>query len=80
MEDSTHGWIRLKALAIDGVRVGIYPHERDDPRTVLVDVALWAPIKPAAQSELFEDAVDYNAVAALVREVSSSVPPWAAHG
>lgn len=70
MEDETYGWIRLKDLAIDDVRVGIYPHERDDPRTVIFDLRLWAPITPAARSERIEDAIDYDTIAAIVRDVS----------
>ena len=70
MSSATHGWIRLQRLAIDGVRLGIYPHERDDPRTIVVDVGLWVPISIAAASELISDTVDYDGVAATIREVS----------
>jgi dihydroneopterin aldolase len=70
MNEETFGWIRVRNLAIDGVRVGIYPHEREDPRTVVFDLGLWAPITPAATSERIEDAVDYDTVATIVRDIS----------
>lgn len=70
MSSATYGWIRLQSLAIDGVRLGIYPHERNDPRTIVVDVGLWVPITKAARSELITDTIDYDGVAAAVREVS----------
>ncbi|MBI3178437.1 MAG: dihydroneopterin aldolase [Deltaproteobacteria bacterium] len=69
MDDSTYGWIRLRGLHISGVRVGIYPHERDDPRSIVVDVALWAQIGTAARSERLADTVDYATAANRVREV-----------
>ncbi len=70
VSSATHGWIRLQRLAVDGVRLGIYPHERDNPRTVVVDVGLWVPTAVAARSELISDTIDYDGVAAAVREVS----------
>ncbi|MFC1609356.1 dihydroneopterin aldolase [Myxococcota bacterium] len=70
MSKETHGWIRLKQLQVDGVRVGIYPHEKDGPQSVVFDVGLWAPVRPAANSERIDDTVDYDAVAELVRGVS----------
>ena len=69
MSSETHGWIRLQRLAIDGVRIGIYPHERDDPRTVVVEIGMWVPIATAARTEKIEDTIDYDAVAAHAREV-----------
>jgi dihydroneopterin aldolase len=70
MSDHTHGWIRLKGLHVDGVRVGIYPHEKNGPQSVVVDLGLWVPIRPAADSEKITDAIDYDAVAELVRDIS----------
>ncbi len=69
MESATYGWIRLRGLQIGGVRVGIYPHERDDPRSIVVDVALWTEVQKAARAEHLADTVDYAAAATRVREV-----------
>lgn len=70
MTKQTHGWIRLKGLHIDGVRVGIYPHEKKDGQSVVVDLGLWAATHAAAESEQIEQTIDYDRVAALVRELS----------
>ncbi len=70
MADQNHGWIRLQGLHVDGVRVGIYPHEKDGPQSVVVDVALWVPVRAAAESEKIDDAVNYDTVAERVRSLS----------
>jgi dihydroneopterin aldolase len=70
MLDDTHGWIRLKGLHVDGVRVGIYPHEKNGQQSVVVDVSLWVAVRPAADSENIEDAIDYDGIADLVRGIS----------
>jgi dihydroneopterin aldolase len=70
MEEETHGWIRLEGLHVDGVRVGIHPHEKEGLQSVVVDVALWVPVRHAADSEKLEDAVDYDTIAELVRNLS----------
>jgi dihydroneopterin aldolase len=70
MQDETHGWIRLEGLHVDGVRVGIHPHEKNGRQSVVVDVALWVPVRRAADSEKIADAVDYDTIAELVRSLS----------
>lgn len=58
--------IELVGLEVFG-RHGVDDHERKDGRTFLYDVALDVAVPP---SDRLEDAVDYRAVAACVREVS----------
>jgi len=70
MDSSTHGWIRLRGVRIEDARVGIYPHERDRPQTIEVDVSLWAAISPAALSERIADTIDYDSVASFVQQVT----------
>jgi dihydroneopterin aldolase len=70
MEDQTHGWIRLRSLAIDGARVGVYPHERTATRVVVIDVALWAKTAQAAKSDRLSDTVDYDEVARVTRAIA----------
>lgn len=69
-ETQTYGWIRLSGLHVDGVRVGIYPHEKNSQQSVVIDVGLWLDVAKAALSEKIEDTVDYDAVTALVRKES----------
>jgi dihydroneopterin aldolase len=64
------GWIRLQSLHVDGVRVGIYPHEKDGPQSVVIDIGLYVDLAKAARSEKIKDTVDYDAVATMARELA----------
>lgn len=59
--------VELEGLEVFG-RHGVEEEERRDGRTFLYDV--WLEVSDAAVSDRIEDAVDYRAVAACVREVS----------
>ena len=70
MESRRHAWIRLRDLHVDGVRLGIYPHEEAGQQSVVIHLGLWVDIGAAADSERIVDTVDYDAVARSAREVS----------
>ena len=72
MNEEGHGWIRLANLQVDGARLGVYPTEHNQPRAVIVDVALWVPTAPAANTDQLTDTIDYDAIAAVVRDVCTS--------
>ena len=61
--------IELRGLELRG-RHGVLPEEARDGQRFLFDVELDVPAEPAAASDGIEDAVDYRAVAAAVRDVS----------
>jgi dihydroneopterin aldolase len=61
--------VELAGLEVFG-RHGVYEAERREGRTLLYDV--WLDVPDAALSDRLEDAVDYDEVAACVREVSDA--------
>lgn len=69
MTDRTHGWIRVRGLRVEDTRVGVYPHERELPRRLTIDVALWTDVASAAASESLRDTIDYDRVIELVQRV-----------
>lgn len=62
------GTTGLKQLRVDCI-VGIHPHERTHPQTVILDIELDYDFTPAASSDAIPDAVDYDLVAASVTEL-----------
>ena len=62
------GTTGLKALRVDCI-VGIYPHERVQTQTVLLDIELDYDFAPAAAADAVALAVDYDAVASSVTEL-----------
>ncbi len=63
------GWIHLRGLHVDGVRVGVYPHEERSAQSVVVDASLASPIGAAADQERIDATIDYDAVARRLREL-----------
>jgi 7,8-dihydroneopterin aldolase/epimerase/oxygenase len=61
--------VELTGLRIFG-RHGVYPEEREEGQDFLFDVEL--DVGDRGSSDRLEDAVDYNAVARAVREVSAA--------
>lgn len=59
------GTTGLKDLRVDCI-VGIYPHERAVPQTVLLDIEIDYDFAAPAASDAIADAVDYDDVAASV--------------
>ncbi len=61
--------IELTGLRVSG-RHGAYDEEREHTRAFVVDVEL--DVGDAGESDRLEDAVDYDAVARVVQDVSSA--------
>ena len=61
--------IELRGIVLDGFH-GVLDDERRDGQRFLVDVELDLEHELAARSDAIEDAVDYRAVVARVRQVS----------
>ena len=61
------GTTGLKDLRVDCI-VGIYPHERAVPQTVLLDIEIDYDFAAPAASDAIADAVDYDDVAASVEK------------
>lgn len=59
------GTTGISQLRVDCI-VGIYPHERTNVQTVLLDIELDYDFAPPAASDAIPDAVDYDHVAASV--------------
>ena len=57
--------ITIEGLTVDCV-VGVYPHEREAPQPLVVDVAMHVDTRTAARSERLRDTVHYGEVAAQV--------------
>ncbi len=53
--------ISLEGLKVDCI-VGVYPHERQTPQRLIVDVQLFLDTSHAARSERLEDSLDYELV------------------
>lgn len=62
------GAILLRGLRVPCI-IGIFPHERETPQDVLLDVELDLDIGPAAASEDVHQTVDYDAVSAALTEL-----------
>ncbi len=62
------GTTGLTELRVDCI-VGIYPHEREQIQTVMLDVELDYDFAPAAGSDAITDAVDYDQVVASGTEL-----------
>ena len=54
--------IRITGLEVECI-VGVYPHERDVPQRLRVDLELEAPTEVAALHERLRDTVDYASIA-----------------
>lgn len=63
--------IELDGIELHG-RHGVLDHERRDGQRFLVDVELDLADERPAATDAIEDAVDYRAVVALVREISDA--------
>lgn len=62
------GTTGCRGLRIDCV-VGVYPHEREQPQPIVIDIELDYDIATAAGSDTVSDAVDYDRVVAGVTEL-----------
>lgn len=63
--------IFIRDLRLETV-IGVYPHERQARRTVLLDLELGADLRPAAASDHLDDTLNYQAVTQRIVEVASA--------
>lgn len=59
--------IFIRDLRIETL-IGVYPEERQNRQTLLLDLELGADLRPAAASDRLDDTLNYQAVAHRVRE------------
>lgn len=75
-------WIRISGLEVDCV-VGVYPHERDTPQPLRLDVGLCLDTELSAKRERLRRTVDYAALSAqlafLLRNARFRMLETAAH-
>lgn len=64
-------WVRIRGLELDCV-VGVYPHERDVPQPLGVDLDLCLDTDRAGRRERLRFGIDYAGAAAQVRFLLSS--------
>ncbi len=62
------GTAGLRNLEVTGI-VGVYARERERPQPVVFDIEVDYDLAPAAQSDALADAIDYDGIAAAVREL-----------
>ena len=59
--------VEVRGLVIP-VRVGVLPHEKAEPRRLVVDLDLWVgDLRPAGVSDRLEDTVDYADLCETIR-------------
>ena len=58
----------LKALGI----IGIYPHERETPQEILINVTVYTNTRCAAQTDDIADCVDYDSLAKKIKSHAES--------
>ncbi len=73
MHAQVPGTLHIRGLRCKG-RHGAYPGEQDAAREFLVDVDLDADLGPAVSGDQLEEAVDFAAVAEIVRRVVGGEP------
>ncbi|MDG4550897.1 MAG: dihydroneopterin aldolase [Candidatus Contendobacter sp.] len=52
--------------------IGVYPHERQQRRILLLDLELGTDIRPAAASDRLDDTLDYQAVTRRLVEFAAA--------
>ncbi|HLE38928.1 MAG TPA: dihydroneopterin aldolase [Acidimicrobiia bacterium] len=66
--------IFIRDLLVRGI-VGINPEERTNPQDIVINVTMWADLRPAARSDDIADAVNYRTVAkAIIAQVEQGEP------
>jgi dihydroneopterin aldolase len=66
---ATHGWICLRGIEVDGMRVGVLPEEQHRLQRVKVDVQLYVNTARAARTDAVEDTVNWSTVVQEVLRV-----------
>ncbi len=64
--------IIIRDLLLRGI-VGINPDERENPQDILINMVVYADIRPAAASDDIEDAVNYRTITKrIIQHVEAS--------
>jgi len=58
--------IFIKNLKANGI-IGIYPHEREMPQEMLINVTVYADTQRAANTDDIDDCVDYDSLAKKIK-------------
>ena len=64
--------IIINNLRAHGI-IGIYPHERQTPQDILINIIVYTDTSRAAQTDDIGDCVDYDALAKKVKSYAESV-------
>lgn len=72
MTQSLPGWIHLQGVRVEGVRIGVYPHERQQPRHLMLDIGVLAEIGSASASDNLASGIDYDAIGRVAAEICLS--------
>jgi dihydroneopterin aldolase len=62
--------VRIEALEIDAP-IGVYPQEQGILQKLIVDIAIDCDVKPAAETDALEHAIDYDRLAALAKTIAT---------
>lgn len=65
--------IQLAAISGRG-RHGVYPSERENPQTFVVDLDMYCDLRAARDSDDVDDTVDYSVIAQQVRDIIEGTP------
>ena len=52
--------------------IGVNPEERREKQDVVINVTLWADLRPAGRSDRFEDTVDYRGIKKRIYEMTEA--------
>lgn len=63
--------IFIRDLRLETV-IGVYPHERQARRSLMLDLELGVDLRPAAASDRLDDTLNYQAVAQRIVEVANA--------
>lgn len=61
----------IKDLRAHGI-IGIYPHERETPQDILINVTVYTNTRRAAQTDDIEDCVNYGTLAGKLKAHAES--------
>jgi len=61
----------IKDLRAHGI-IGIYPHERETPQDILINVTVYTDTRRAAQTDDIEDCVNYSTLARKLKAHAES--------
>jgi len=63
--------ILIKDLRAHGI-IGVYPHERETPQDMLINITVFTDTRRAAETDDIADCVDYDALAKKIKARAES--------